>query len=742
MGKARKAHGVWKMKRYIFFLTIIPLVCVFYLWSPFGRHAVSEAYAENEGQLLVPQRNVAIVTLELEDAGLSFRKAGDIRKLRPLQQDFMELPGVSKVESILSVSRVISENDDIIVAKAIPSEDTQITDQYMEELAGEIKDFPELSPYINEGQGTLLFYVYFANKTTPLDIYQSLIAVREKWHGSMPFDFTGRSPIIAATESLLTKDINLFFPILAVMVVAIFALLRNIKVVVLSLSLILIAIGSSYGFVRFIGIPDSPLLLLVPVFCLGLFSDYLIHYFYHRRYSPNGGGENLRGLLLFPLSVTALSTLIGFLSLCLINGSGHLQVGVLIAAGVVVTWCGVFYWLDYGRYKPAEKPILRNFQRFQGKLFGRIAKYRYLYFIVIAAAAIWGAMELKDLSIEPYPIEQLPDSTAIKKSDKIINGKFSGSVPFFIEIDTGKKYGILEKSTLLTLDGIHRKMEASNVGFSYSILTVLKRMNFYFNGDEESLLTSSEFDDFYDALIEQYLLYFSSSVDPVEYESMLDSSYRVFSIKGLIYYHNYDDLNDFIALLKELQQDFPEDWTLGLHGMARQLEDEQANLRQNWILSFTGGSFLIFVTVLIFYRRLSLALLSLIPAFISMVVSFGFINLAGIRIDVFSIIFVAIITGLVVDYSIHTLVALNHLRKVNSLESGFSEIVGFSGIPIFLSFLTSLLSFSVLFLSSFRGARILGFLLLISLVLSFFLSLYLIPLIILPIRLKKESRNV
>jgi predicted RND superfamily exporter protein len=124
-----------------------------------------------------------------------------------------------------------------------------------------------------------------------------------------------------------------------------------------------------------------------------------------------------------------------------------------------------------------------------------------------------------------------------------------------------------------------------------------------------------------------------------------------------------------------------------------------------------------------------------------MVISFGVIALLGISIDAFSIIFVAIITGLVIDYSIHTLVALDQIKEVTSLEEGFSAVVGYSGIPLFLSFMTSLLSFSVLFLSSFRGARNLGLLLITSLVLSFFLSLYLLPLIVLPFRLKKGVKN-
>ncbi len=695
---------------------------------------------ESEGHLLLPQRNVSIVTLDLDDAGLSFTKAEDILKIRSLQEDFTLLPGCSKVDSILSVSRVISENDDIVVARVIPLDDSSITNEYLEDLSVQIDDFPELSPYINRAQDTFLFYIYFANKSTPQDIHRSLTAVQKKWKDSIPFDFTGRSPIIAATESLLTKDIKLLFPILAVVIIVIFSLFRSIKVLLASLALILMAMVFSYGLVRFTGIPDSPLLLLVPIFCLGLFSDYLIHYFYHRLHSPvPGEGRSLGKLLLFPLSLTALSTLTGFLSLCLINGSGHLQVGITIASGVIVTWAGVFLWIDFGQYKPAKKPLLEGFIRFQGRLFARIARYRHAYFAVIAAAVIWGSLGLNELEIEPYPVQQLPESITIKKSDRIINDKFYGTVPYFLEIDTGEKNGILKKNTLLELDRIHKTMNESKAGFSYSLLTVLKRMNFYFNGDEQSFLTSTEFDAFYDALVEQYLLYFSSSVDPVEYESMLDSSYRVFSIRGLIYYRSYKDLNDFLTLLESIRSNVPENWTLSLYGMAQQLNREHTVLRQNWLFSFLGGGILIFITVLIFYRKWNLALLSLAPGFISMLISLGFINLAGISIDVFSIIFVAIITGLVIDYSIHTLVALNHLEKVGNLETGFNRIVGFSGIPIFLSFLTSILSFSILFISSFSGARNLGFLLLLSLVFSFFLSLYLIPLVILPIRLKKEN---
>ena len=201
------------------------------------------------------------------------------------------------------------------------------------------------------------------------------------------------------------------------MVILVFSFFRSLKAIAASLLLIVIAIVSGYGFVRFLGIPDTPLLLLIPVFSLGLLSDYLIHYFHHRLHPPvTTGKTSLRKLLLFPLSLTALSTLIGFLSLSVIKGSGHLQLGLIIATGVVVTWFGVFYWLDFAQYRSSAKYILAKFPDSQGRMFRRIVKYRYPIFALIIAATVWGALQLDNLPIEPYPIEQLPEDTTIKKS--------------------------------------------------------------------------------------------------------------------------------------------------------------------------------------------------------------------------------------------------------------------------------------------------------------------------------------
>ncbi len=724
------------MKKVLFVTIIFMLALVAFFLIPSDNGNVVKPYQEADSQLLIPQRNVVIVTLDLDSSGVSFFNADTIDILEKLNQDFIDIHGVTQVDSILNANTIRSDEDEIYISPIIPGESERTT-LFFNELPKVINEHLELKPYINSSMDSLLFYIYFGYKVSPADMDSSLMNLQNRYSG-LSLEYTGKSPIVAKTELLLTDDILVFLPLLLVLIIVVFLSFRNIKSIVVAWLLILLAVFASYSFIRFAGVENSPMILLIPVFSLGLLSDYIIHYFYHLFYAPgNHEPMYVRKRLIFPLSLTAISTLTGFFSLLFIKGSGHLLLGSVIAVSVFITYLGVFLWLPYLKFKIPSLDILPRFQKTQVHFFSLIVKRRRIIYMVLLAVIGWGLFLLPNLKVEPYPIEQLPAESTIKKADLIINEDFYGTLPYFIEIDTGKEGVILAREALCVLDEIHTLMDSSDVvGYSYSLLTVLKQLSYYFEGDGEMLLKNDMTDSF---IIEQYLLYYSSSVDPLEYESLINASYRVFSVKGLLYYHNVDSLKEFYGIIDQVNTILPEGWNLKVHGMVSELKAEEISLKKNWIFSFVFGSFMIFIMVLIFYKKLRLALLSLIPGFVSMIFSFGLISLGGFSIDAFSIIFVAIIIGLVIDYSIHTLEAIDSLTDLTSVEDGFAFIINYSGKPIFLSFLTSIFSFSVLFLSSFRGARTLGVLLVSSLLVSFFLSLYLLPIIILPYKVKREK---
>ncbi len=725
------------MKKYLFVTIVILLALIaFIIVPPEGEDEV-KPYQDTESQLLIPQRNVVIVTLDLESSGISLFTEKTISQLELLQEELIGIEGVTQVDSILNASTVRSDEYEIYINPVIP-EAAERDGAFFEALPSEIGKYPELMPYVSTSQDSLLFYVYFGYKVSPSVINRALSEVQGNY-SSLKLEYTGRSPIIAQTEKLLTDDILIFLPLLIILVMMVFLSLRNVRAIATAWVLMLLAVFASYSFIRFFGVENSPMLLLVPVFSLGLLSDYIIHYYYHLFYAPGHRDPfQVRKRLLFPLSMTAISTLTGFLSLLFINGSGHLLLGTLISISVVLTYMGVFLWLPYQKLKLPDSTILPRFHAIQVSFFSWIVKGRKVIYIVLVIVFIIGLFLLPNLKIEPYPLDQLPVENTIKQADSLINEEFYGSIQYFLEIDTGEESGILSPEALRILDEMHERLDENEViGYSYSMMTVLKQLSYYFEGDPDLIL---EMDDFMGSfIVEQYLLYYSSSVDPLEYESMVNANYRYFSIKGLLYYEDIDSLREFYALVDELRLMLPDGWTLTVHGTTNELQLEERTLKRNWIFSFAIGSFMIFIMVLIFYRKLKMALMSLIPGILSMIFAFGIISFAGISIDAFSIIFVAIIIGLVIDYSIHTLGAIESMDEISSVEEGFAYIIDFSGKPIFLSFLTSVFSFSVLFLSSFMGARTLGLLLVSSLVISFFLSVYLLPIIILPSRVKKKD---
>ncbi|MCK5673782.1 MAG: hypothetical protein KAH95_10405, partial [Spirochaetales bacterium] len=595
----------------VFFASIVLILAMFaFILVPSDTGNVVKPYQEADSQLLIPQRNVVIATIDLNNSNISFFNEETIELLESLNADFIDIKGVTQVDSILTANTVRSDEFEIYISPIIPviKERTEV---FFTDLPGIIDEHPELKPYINDSKSSLLFYIYFGYKISPADIDSVLMDIKLNY-SDISFEYTGKSPIVAKTEILLTDDILVFLPLLLILVMVVFLSFKNIKAIVIAWLLIIISVFASYSFVRFMGVQNSPMILLIPIFSLGLLSDYIIHYFYHIFYAPGNRDKfHVRRKLVFPLSLTAISTLTGFLSLLFINGSGHLLLGSIISASVLLTYFGVFLWLPYFDYKGSEHDILPRFQKLQVQFFSFIIKKRIFIYIFLLVVIGWGLFLLPNLKIEPYPIEQLPPESTIKKADKIINEDFYGTLPYFIEIDTGGEERVLNVESLLKIDKIHTLIDSSKVvGYSYSLLTVLKQLSFYFEGDSNLLLKDSGMNSF---VAEQYLLYYSSSVDPLEYESLVNASYRIFSIKGLIYYRNVDTLTEFYNLIDQITLMLPEDWSLKVHGMVSELKAEELSLKKNWVFSFVAGSFMIFIVVLIFYKKLSLALLSLIP---------------------------------------------------------------------------------------------------------------------------------
>ena len=76
------------MKKVLFASIVLILALVAFFLIPSDRGNVVKPYQDADSQLLIPQRNVVIITIDLELGGLTLFSEDTISRLEELNKDF------------------------------------------------------------------------------------------------------------------------------------------------------------------------------------------------------------------------------------------------------------------------------------------------------------------------------------------------------------------------------------------------------------------------------------------------------------------------------------------------------------------------------------------------------------------------------------------------------------------------------------------------------------------------------
>lgn len=712
---------------------------------------------EKKGKSLsVVENDVVILTLtfpEGEGDILTFESLGKVRTLHRMLDD---MEGIKSIASVVVATVVTAEGDEIAVRPFIdPGLFDSRDDARLQKLRGDFLRYPELEPYISRDLRSCSFYIEPGIHYSSASLYKQLEGIQSYFREKtgLGFDFTGLRPITVLIEKYMTADILYFLPVVFILITLILLLnFSSLRVVGISYLVIAAASAFSCSAALAFNLKVTPLIVLIPAFNAGLLTDYLIHFFYHvRGLGKRADINGARDRLVMPLLLTGLSTVIGFLSMMFLSSDGHQFLGLVIALCIAATYLLTVLWLppvSVGIAPDSRPVVFRRKERIVElaraplfALFDVLSRRKWAVYLVCGAVMIASIFLIPRIVIQPYPVHQIPEDSTVRRAEAVLNERFAGTIPFTLQFDTGKDQSLLQRKNIDFIENVHHELAKDrDVGYAWSLLTVIKRINYYFNSADPAQLRIPDIkDEFrFQSLIEQYLIFYSTTARPEEYEMLVDPGYRLCSVNGLLRYSSHESLDRFMKTAEKMRSSIPPSWKIEIRGPLRQLLDQADNLRYNWIFSFAMSISMIFLMVLVFYRSLSLSLISMFPSLISVVITTGFIAAFNIEIDIYTIIFIAITMGLTIDYTIHVIVAIQQLKKQENAEALCSEdrdvaasylsfILNYSGLPVFLSFLTSLVSFGILMLSSFQGARNFGLIISLSLVISIFFSVLVLP---------------
>lgn len=366
---------------------------------------------------------------------------------------------IKKVESVDHVAQVISYTG--IVGEDVPSEI----------VPSKFRKYFE-----NDSTDTTLFAIFFDNTTSSDDTMNAITQIREKTEGQA--FISGMSAVVTDTKNLSEKETPLYVLIAVVLVCIVLAIfMDSFLVPVFFMISIGMAIVYNLGSNILLGEVSYITKALAAVLQLGVTLDYSIFLWHSykemKEIYPDDHKEAMAvaiGNTLTSVVGSSITTVAGFIALCFMSFTLGLDLGIVMAKGVVFGVIGcvtilpsLILTFDRALEKTMHREIMPNFD----KLATFIVNHSWIFvivFVVLLGPAIYGQNHTSvyyDLS------DTLPDDLACSQANKKLEENFDMNSIYMILADSSM-------STDTANEMLDKLGDVGGVQFALGLDTALK----------------------------------------------------------------------------------------------------------------------------------------------------------------------------------------------------------------------------------------------------------------------------
>ena len=366
---------------------------------------------------------------------------------------------IKKVENVDHVAQVISYTG--IVGEDVPSEI----------VPSKFRKYFE-----NDSTDTTLFAIFFDNTTSSDDTMNAIIQIREQTEGQA--FISGMSAVVTDTKNLSEKETQLYVLIAVVLVCIVLAIfMDSFLVPVFFMISIGMAIVYNLGSNILLGEVSYITKALAAVLQLGVTLDYSIFLWHSykemKEIYPDDHKEAMAvaiGNTLTSVVGSSITTVAGFIALCFMSFTLGLDLGIVMAKGVVFGVIGcvtilpsLILTFDRALEKTMHREIMPNFD----KLATFIVNHSWIFvivFVVLLGPAIYGQNHTSvyyDLS------DTLPDDLACSQANKKLEENFDMNSIYMILADSSM-------STDTANEMLDKLGDVDGVQFALGLDTALK----------------------------------------------------------------------------------------------------------------------------------------------------------------------------------------------------------------------------------------------------------------------------
>ncbi len=443
--------------------------------------------------------------------------------------------------------------------------------------------------------------------------------------------------------------------------------------------------------------------------------------------------------------LTNLTVAIGFLTLLATDIIVLREFGIVAGINIMVLFLvslimipSIFSWLPV----PSEKhlrhlnfPIMGAFLRFVDVM---VHRQRPLIYIISAITAILSAIGIWQLRSLSFMVDDVPEQSQVKQDLHFFEEHFSGIMPLevVVEFKTKKRRPVLDVNNLAKVEEFEQFLDSlSMVSKPVSILSFVKasKQAFYNNNPDRYTLPSRSEGAF-------ILRYMRGQTDNSGlFNSFVDSTFTRMRISSQIADIGSERMDSLVHVaieprMKEIfvstEKDSVQSYVTGTTKLFIKGNNFLiANLRESLLLAFL----LITLSMAILFSNVRMIIISLIPNLLALMITAGLMGFFDIPLKASTALIFSITFGISVDNSIRFLAKYRQEILSNNffIPVAVSDSILETGKSIMYTSIVLFAGFIIFTFSSFGGTIALGLLTSVTLVISMFTNLILLPALIL-----------
>ncbi len=557
---------------------------------------------------------------------------------------------------------------------------------------------------LHDGEWKVFMSLFADSSLSQQDIFQieSLLEDTE-----IPYDITGTAFLQKRLIDFVMQ-LLLYHPFIsAFLLFIVFGLqMRSTKATLMSIIPAVVGAVWALGLAGWIGKEISIVTATAPIFTIVIGSANGLHFISHYLESIGCGKRKKEAvsatlqLVGVPMIITAVTSIAGFLSLLIMDTNAVRELAVFTSVGIA--FAGIAAWfvlplflINVINFKSITRLPLVTGQRFK-KLWGVPT---YILTILIIVIALWGFPLVKT---DFNQLSMFKPSTDVAQSAETIAEVQGGSLPVYVYIqhesdilDENLKSGItLFSDSLRQFGKVISPYETIDQIVDSPLLRMLRMFS-----SERTIISD---------LLEQNDL-------PLQYMINLEEEAARITILPLNI--NHTSLSGMQQIAKSV--DIP-GASVVVTGISYIMDDLNQDMIENLKNTLILSVIIMFVLLLIAFRKLIPALISLVPILITTLFLYGFLGLSGLSLTLFTATVFSITIGVGVDYAVHlTSVAL----KLKNVDLAFNYVAR----PVVTNALGLTIGVAALVTSPLAFHFHVSVMIWVTMMLSMFLSLSLLP---------------